>query len=91
MKTMLQKLTSRKFWLCVAAFLGSVATSITGIQTGNNVVITIGTICGVLSAAIYSATEAYVDGKNTEATKTNKVETTTINKIVKAEETEKKA
>lgn len=30
-----QKLTSRKFWLCTAAFLGSVATSVAGIATDN--------------------------------------------------------
>lgn len=57
-----QKLTSRKFWLCVAAFLGSIATSITGIATKNDTVTTLGMICGILSAAIYAAAEAYVDG-----------------------------
>lgn len=58
-----QKLSSRKFWVCVAAFLGSVAASIAGICTSNNVVTTIGMTCGILSAAIYSFCEAWVDGK----------------------------
>ena len=31
-----QKLTSRKFWLCAAAFLGSIATSVAGIATDNH-------------------------------------------------------
>lgn len=57
------KLTSRKFWLCVAAFLGSVATSVSGIVTDNQYVTTIGVVAGVLSAAIYAFCEAWVDGK----------------------------
>ena len=54
---------SRKFWICVAAFLGSVATSISGIQMGNETLTMVGTVCGVFSAAIYAAAEAYVDAK----------------------------
>lgn len=57
------KLTSRKFWICVAAFLGSVAASISGIVTENKWVTTIGIAAGVLSAAIYAFCEAWVDGK----------------------------
>lgn len=57
------KLTSRKFWLSAAAFLGSVAVSISGIVTDNQTVTIIGTVCGILSAAIYAACEAWVDGK----------------------------
>lgn len=60
---MIEKLTSRKFWICVAAFLASVATSISGLVTDNQTVAIIGTVCGILSAAIYAAAEAYVDGK----------------------------
>lgn len=59
----MEKLTSRKFWVCVAAFLASVATSIAGISSDNQIVTIIGTICGVLSAAIYAFCEAWVDGK----------------------------
>jgi hypothetical protein len=58
------KLTSRKFWITVAAFLGSVATSIAGIATSEKWVIVTGTVCGVLSAAIYAACEAYVDASH---------------------------
>ena len=59
-----RKLTSRKFWLSVAAMLGSVATSIAGLAISNDTVTAIGMVCGVVSAAIYAAAEAYVDGKN---------------------------
>jgi len=61
--TLKEKMTSRKFWICAAAFLGSIAASISGIATDNKYVTTIGLIAGVLSAGIYSACEAYVDGK----------------------------
>lgn len=63
MSDLARKLTSRKFWLCAAAFLGSVAASISGIVTDNKYVTTIGIIAGVLSAAIYSACEAAIDIK----------------------------
>lgn len=59
----MNKLTSRKFWICVAAFLASVATSISGLVTENQTVTIIGTVCGILSAAIYAFCEAWVDGK----------------------------
>lgn len=65
----MDKLTSRKFWICVAAFLASIATSIAGITTSNQTVIIIGTICGILSAAIYAFCEAWVDGKAVEKKK----------------------
>ncbi len=58
---MKEKLTSRKFWMCVAAFLGSVAASVSGIVTDNRYVTTIGIVAGILSAAIYSFCEAWVD------------------------------
>ena len=61
--SMKDKLTSRKFWICVAAFLGSIAASISGIVTSNQTVIIIGTVSGILSAAIYAFCEAWVDGK----------------------------
>ena len=59
----MDKLKSRKFWVCVAAFLGSIATSIAGIETDNQTITTIGVVCGVVSAAIYAFCEAWVDGK----------------------------
>ena len=62
----MDKLKSRKFWIGVAAFLGSIATSITGICTSNQTVIVIGTVCGILSAAIYAFCEAWVDKQGLE-------------------------
>lgn len=59
----MNKLTSRKFWICVAAFLASIATSIAGLCTSNQYVTIIGTVCGILSAAIYAFCEAWVDSK----------------------------
>ena len=46
---MKDKLTSRKFWVCVAAVLASLGTGISGIIQGNE----------TLAAGV----EAYVDGK----------------------------
>ena len=60
---MSNKLTSRKFWICVAAMLASIATSIAGIATDSKVILGIGTVCGVASAAIYAFCEAWVDSK----------------------------
>lgn len=57
----MNKLTSRKFWICVAAMLASIATSIAGLTTDNQTVLVIGTACGVASAAIYAFCEAWVD------------------------------
>ena len=55
------KLTSRKFWITAAAFLGSIGMSIAGLSTSNPTVAAVGTVCAMLSAAIYAACEAYVD------------------------------
>ena len=57
----MDKLTSRKFWVCVAAFLGSIATSIAGLCTDNQTIVIIGAVCGILSAVIYAFCEAWVD------------------------------
>lgn len=62
----MNKLTSRKFWICVAAMLASIATSIAGITTSNETILALGTVCGVASAAIYAFCEAWVDGKAVE-------------------------
>lgn len=59
----MEKLKSRKFWICVAAFLASIAVSISGLTTSNEIIVGIGTVCGILSAAIYAFCEAWVDGK----------------------------
>ena len=57
MNDIVTKLTSRKLWLMVAAFLGSIGASIAGLTTGNDAVAAVGTVCAVLSAAIYAACE----------------------------------
>lgn len=61
MNDLKRKLTSRKFWICVAAFLASIGASIAGLQTQNEFVTALGTVCAVISAAIYAAAEAAVD------------------------------
>lgn len=60
---MKEKLTSRKFWVCVAAVLASLGTGISGIIQGNETLAIIGSCLTVVSAAIYAGVEAYVDGK----------------------------
>jgi len=59
---MRNKLASRKFWIAVAAFLGSIAASVAGLITEEKWITITGIVCGMLSAAIYAACEAYVDG-----------------------------
>ena len=68
-ETMKTKLTSRKFWISVAAFLGSIAASVAGLATGEKWITIIGVVCGMLSAAIYSAAEAYTDAAHAEGDK----------------------
>ena len=55
---------SRKFWISVAAFLGSIAASVAGLASGEKWITITGVICGMLSAAIYAAAEAYTDGEH---------------------------
>lgn len=57
------KLSSRKFWICVAAFLGSLGTGISGLVAGNQTLALVGGILTVVSAAIYAFCEAWVDAK----------------------------
>lgn len=61
------KLTSRKFWVCVAAFLASLGTGISGIAIGNQNLAIAGSVCCVISGAIYAACEAYVDGASVKS------------------------
>ena len=56
-----QKLSSRVFWVCLAAFLASVSSGIAGLGSGNDTVAGIGIACGVISAGIYAATEKATD------------------------------
>lgn len=76
MQTLSSKLSSRKFWMAAAAFLASIGASISALATNNEIVASVGIVCVVLSAAIYGAVEAYVDGKslqsNTNMTTTTK-------------------
>lgn len=79
----MDKLKSRKFWVCVAAFLGSIATSIAGIVTTNQTITIIGTICGIFSAAIYAFCEAWVDASSVSANTKQVINTTHTEKEVK--------
>lgn len=66
---MKSKLTSRKFWIMIAAVLSSLGTGISGIVVGNETLTIIGSVLTVISAAIYAGVEAYVDGKAVGADK----------------------
>ena len=59
----MNKLTSRKFWITVAAVLASLGTTVGGIITGNETLAIVASVCTALSAAIYAGAEAYVDAK----------------------------
>ena len=61
---MYSKWTSRKFWMAVAAFLGSIGTSIAGLATENKYIVTIGIICSVVSTAIYQVCESIIDASH---------------------------
>lgn len=80
----MNKLTSRKFWIAVAAFLASIGGSITGFVVDQPVLAGIGLACTALSAAIYAAAEAYVDGKAVASTtqSTNITASTTSKEVV---------
>lgn len=67
-RTTIEKLTSRKFWVCVAAFLGSIGTSIAGLATNNEIIAGIGVVCSILSAAVYAFCESWVDAANVSST-----------------------
>ena len=67
-RRIMDKLTSRKFWVCVSAFLASVATSISGFACDNQTIVVLGLVCSTLSAAIYAFCEAWVDSKAVDST-----------------------
>ena len=75
---MLEKLTSRKFLIALAAFLSSLGTGITGLCINNEAVAMTGGILCVVSAAIYAACEAYVDGASIKSNTTEYVETIAV-------------
>lgn len=57
----MEKLKSRKFWICVAAMLASIGTSISGLATKNETITVIGSVCVIASSAIYAFCEAWLD------------------------------
>ena len=61
--TKMEKLKSRKFWLCVAAALASLGTGISGLVQGNDKLALAGGILLVVSSSIYAFCEAWVDAK----------------------------
>ena len=65
----MEKLTSRKFWVCVAAALASLGTGISGIVVGNQTLAIVGSVLTVISASIYAFVEAWVDSKAVNNTK----------------------
>lgn len=67
---MASKLMSRKFWVAVAAALGSIGTGITGLVIGDLDLTKLGASLLVLSGGIYAFCEAYVDGKSLSANTT---------------------
>lgn len=86
MNTFIEKITSRKFILSLAAFLASIGTSIAGLQTGNQTIATVGIVCSIISAAMYAAAEAYVDAasiKSNSITTVNQNTKTTLDSTVK--------
>lgn len=58
----MNKLKSRKFWIAIASMLASIGTGIAGIAGGNQKLIIAGAVCTIVSGAIYSFCEAYIDG-----------------------------
>ena len=82
MNTLMNKLSSRKFWIAVAAFLGSISASITSMANGNETIAAAGMICAALSAAIYVAAEAYVDAARESSNVVNITASTTAKEVV---------
>lgn len=64
---MRNKFLSRKFFVMLAAVLGSLGTGVSGIIVGNQTLAIVGSCLTVISAAIYAGVEAYCDGKSIEA------------------------
>ncbi len=81
---MSDKWKSRKFAICSAAFLASVATGIAGNFADNEVIGTAGIICGILSAGIYAACEASVDRASIQSVTTQNTVVTTTSQNVEA-------
>ena len=78
MENLKDKLLSRKFWIACAAALASIGAAVTGLATANEDLAAFGTICLIVTQAIYSFCEAYVDGASVKA-KTINVTASTSN------------
>jgi hypothetical protein len=78
----MDKLKSRKFWICVAAALASLGAGISGIIAGNQTLAIIGSVCTVISAAIYAFCEAWVDSASVSTTTKQTINQTTTRKEV---------
>ncbi len=79
MSELKSKLTSRKFWMAAAAALASIGTSIGGLAQADAKVACFGVVCLIISQAIYSFCEAYVDAASINAnTTTTTVTATTV-------------
>lgn len=81
---LIQKLTSRKFWLAIAAFLASAGSAVGGMATGNDTLAGAGVVCCAISAGIYAFAEAYVDGERAKANSTTTTKTVTAQATDKA-------
>lgn len=68
--------------MCLAAFLASIGGSIGGIVADNQTLTIAGAVCTMLSAAIYAACEAYVDGKAVNIPKTEMTDEEVNNNIL---------
>lgn len=67
----IRKITSRKFLIAAAAFLAALGAGLAGVADPN-----VCAVCMAVSAAIYAACEAYVDGAAAKANQT--VSTTSV-------------
>lgn len=81
---LIMKFTSRKFLICLAAFLFSLGTGLAGLSQGNSRIIMIGGICCVVSAALYAACEAYTDGQALKAQTTETYISESVNRNLSA-------
>lgn len=61
----IRKITSRKFLFAAAAFLAALGAGLAGVADPN-----VCAVCMAVSAAIYAACEAYVDGSAAKANQT---------------------
>lgn len=68
----IRKVTSRKFLIAAAAFLAALGAGLSGVADPN-----VCAVCMAVSAAIYAACEAYVDGAAAKSTQTIKSVTAT--------------